>query len=39
VRREMDPEKIERIIGWKPKIDLQTGIRKTAEWIKEHNQR
>jgi len=35
VRREMDPEKIERIIGWKPKIDLQTGIRKTAAWMKE----
>ena len=35
VRREMDPEKIRRIIGWKPKIDLKTGIRKTAAWMKE----
>ncbi|MFY9462610.1 MAG: NAD(P)-dependent oxidoreductase [Candidatus Sungiibacteriota bacterium] len=35
VRREMNAEKIEHIIGWKPKIDLREGIRKTAEWMRE----
>ena len=38
VRREMDPEKIQRIIGWKPKVDLKTGIRRTATWMKERRQ-
>ncbi len=39
VRREMNPEKIERIIGWKPKVDLKTGIRQTAAWMRENGAR
>lgn len=34
VRREMNAGKIERIIGWHPRVDLQTGIRKTIEWMR-----
>ncbi|MBI5401598.1 NAD-dependent epimerase/dehydratase family protein [Candidatus Wolfebacteria bacterium] len=34
VRREMSSEKIEKILGWKPKIILEDGIQRTAEWIK-----
>ena len=37
VRREMIPDKIENIIGWKPKTDLHEGIAKTVEWIKNMN--
>jgi len=24
------------LLGWKPKIDLETGLLHTIEWIKEH---
>lgn len=34
-RREMDPEKIERVIGWKPKMPLEEGIKIVADWIRE----
>ncbi|OGI80215.1 hypothetical protein A2W43_01075 [Candidatus Nomurabacteria bacterium RIFCSPHIGHO2_12_40_11] len=34
IRREMDPTKIETLLGWKPNIKLEDGILKTAEWIK-----
>jgi len=33
-RREMDPAKIEKIIGWKPEMSLKDGILKTADWLK-----
>ena len=33
-RREMDPEKIESIIGWRPEMSLKDGILKTADWLK-----
>lgn len=33
VRREMNPKKIQEIIGWTPKVTLEEGILKTAEWI------
>lgn len=35
IRREMIPDKIERVIGWKPKVDLKEGIGKTVEWIRQ----
>ena len=34
VRREMVPDKIERVIGWRAKTGLRDGIEKTAAWIK-----
>ena len=34
IRREVDPRKISSVIGWQPKVSLQDGILKTAEWIK-----
>ncbi len=33
-RREMDPEKIEKIISWRPETSLKEGILKTADWLK-----
>lgn len=35
VRREMIPDKIERMIGWKPRVALWEGIEKTVEWIRQ----
>ena len=34
VRREMDATKVKEFIGWGPKVPLEEGILKTAEWIK-----
>ena len=34
VRREMDPEKKQKHIGWQPKTSLRDGIIKTAKWLK-----
>jgi len=34
-RREVDTTKIKEILRWKPKTDLKTGIKKTADWILE----
>lgn len=34
VRREMDFKKINEATGWEPRISLEDGIKKTAEWIK-----
>ena len=31
----LTPDKIERVIGWKPKVDLKEGIGKTVEWIRQ----
>ena len=28
----MDPRKIESDLGWKPKENFTTGLRKTVEW-------
>ena len=32
-RRSADITKAEKILGWKPKTDLPTGLSKTIEWI------
>ncbi len=34
VRREMDPSKIEKTVGWVPKTDLKEGIMVVASWLK-----
>lgn len=34
-RREMDGTKLEKAIGWKPKMSLEEGIKIVAGWIKE----
>jgi nucleoside-diphosphate-sugar epimerase len=33
-RRQMSGEKAERMLGWRPRIDLREGIAQTADWIK-----
>ncbi len=34
-RRWPSVEKAERLLGWKAKIDVHDGIRRTAEWLRE----
>jgi dTDP-glucose 4,6-dehydratase len=31
-RYAIDPQKIERELGWSARVDFQTGLRKTVEW-------
>ena len=31
-RYAIDPEKIERELGWKPEVSFMDGIRRTVEW-------
>ena len=31
-RYSIDPHKVETEIGWRPKVDFETGIRQTIEW-------
>ena len=33
----LDIEKIQKRTGWQPKIEMNEGIRKTWEWIKNNN--
>jgi nucleoside-diphosphate-sugar epimerase len=28
------PAKAQRQLGWQPKVDLSTGIQRTAQWLK-----
>lgn len=32
-RIALDPARAGRMLGWRPQIDLQTGLRRTAEWF------
>lgn len=32
----LDVSKVKKELGWKPKVGLSDGIRKTSEWIKEY---
>lgn len=34
-RYALDPTKIERELGWKPRIDFEVGLRKTVSWYLE----
>lgn len=38
-RRCLDIQKAERLLGWKPKTDLKTGLEKTIEWQKNEYQK
>jgi nucleoside-diphosphate-sugar epimerase len=31
-----DNSKARKLLGWSPRVNLDTGLRKTIEWIKEH---
>jgi nucleoside-diphosphate-sugar epimerase len=35
--REFDISKARRILGYTPKVDLQTGLKRTAAWYRENN--
>jgi UDP-glucuronate decarboxylase len=34
LRRSADITKAKKVLGWEPKVDLKTGLRKTTEWMK-----
>jgi len=31
-----DNSKAKRLLGWEPKVDLETGLSRTVDWIKKH---
>lgn len=33
-KREMNPTKIKKLVGWKPEVPLKEGLLKTMEWLK-----
>jgi CDP-glucose 4,6-dehydratase len=35
-RQYVDPARIRTVIGWKPAVDLEEGLRRTIEWYREH---
>ncbi|HPP52677.1 MAG TPA: GDP-mannose 4,6-dehydratase, partial [Thermoguttaceae bacterium] len=35
-RYAIDPTKIHEELGWKPKVDFQTGLRRTVQWYLEN---
>lgn len=35
-KREMYPTKIKKIVGWKPDISLEEGIKKVFQWLRYH---
>ena len=39
VKRRASIEKARKILGYKPKIDVKTGLRRTYEWIMENKER
>lgn len=36
IKREMDPSKIERVIGWKTRVGLEEGVRRLGKWMREN---
>lgn len=32
----VDPGKLERLTGWKPRVGLEEGVRRTVAWYREH---
>ncbi len=37
-RHFADVSKAERLFGWAPKVDIETGLARTVEWFRAHNQ-
>jgi CDP-glucose 4,6-dehydratase len=35
-RQYVDPTKIREVVGWKPRVDLEEGLRRTIDWYREH---
>jgi CDP-glucose 4,6-dehydratase len=35
-RQYLDATKIGEVTGWKPKVDLREGLRRTVDWYREH---
>jgi CDP-glucose 4,6-dehydratase len=35
-RQYVDPARIRSVVGWKPAVDLEEGLRRTIEWYREH---
>jgi CDP-glucose 4,6-dehydratase len=35
-RQWVDAAKIEALVGWRPRVSLEDGLRKTIEWYREH---
>jgi CDP-glucose 4,6-dehydratase len=35
-RQYLDSEKIRRVTGWRPQVDLREGLTRTLEWYREH---
>src|SRR5437870_7372222 len=35
-RQYVDPEKLQRITGWRPEVDLERGLELTLEWYRDH---
>jgi NAD dependent epimerase/dehydratase len=33
---ESDPSRAAEVLGWRPRVDLETGLRRTAEWLRSH---
>jgi nucleoside-diphosphate-sugar epimerase len=31
-----DNSKARAVLGWSPQVDIQTGLARTIEWIREH---
>lgn len=38
LRYAIDPAKIDRELGWKPKMDVQKGLKRTIRWYLEHKE-
>jgi CDP-glucose 4,6-dehydratase len=35
-RQYVDPAKIREVMGWKPQVELEEGLRRTIDWYREH---
>jgi nucleoside-diphosphate-sugar epimerase len=35
-RQWVDASKLRSLTGWEPRVDLETGLRLTIEWYREH---
>jgi nucleoside-diphosphate-sugar epimerase len=38
-RLQSDPQLARQLIGWRPAVDLRTGLAATIEWIRSNSQR